>query len=211
MAELPLDFQEPIYGDHTLTFTDFMAPGTMYSRSPYTATIQTSWRQVQCTPRAPLRRPHSLHGARYHVLQKPLNCDHTDFMAQGIMYSRSPSTATIQTSWRQVPCTPEAPLRRPYSLHGARYHVLQEPIYCDHTDFMAPGTMYSRSPYTATIQTSWRQVPCTPEAPLLRRPYSLHGARYNVLQKPLYCDHTDFMAPGTMYSRSPSTATIQSS
>ncbi len=27
MASIPLEFEEPVYGSNTLTFTDFMAPG----------------------------------------------------------------------------------------------------------------------------------------------------------------------------------------
>jgi hypothetical protein len=28
MASIPLEFEEPVYGSNSLTFTDFMAPGT---------------------------------------------------------------------------------------------------------------------------------------------------------------------------------------
>jgi hypothetical protein len=29
MASIPLEFEEPVYGSNTLTFTDFMAPGRL--------------------------------------------------------------------------------------------------------------------------------------------------------------------------------------
>jgi hypothetical protein len=30
MASIPLEFEEPVYGSNSLTFTDFMAPGIYY-------------------------------------------------------------------------------------------------------------------------------------------------------------------------------------